>query len=185
MYRQNFCYRSHFSHVTKSRIFKILNLKEKSRSQLSWHFPEKPSYIQIPQADWPGVVFKDKRLKFTFSREPTFQVLVRGSSAPKKTQIDKNKYFFIILDLDPPRNQKFGLFPMVNSLYKKNLWCQSQELFGLKIGTFPRLLVAASYPCRIGALPHLLWPSGWHLTSEAQLNQFSFTNSKGQHGFSG
>ena len=39
--------------------------------------------------------------------------------------------------------------------------------FGLKSGTFPCLLVVASYPCRIGTLPHLLWPSGWHVTPEA------------------
>ena len=51
--------------------------------------------------------------------------------------------------------------------------------FGLKIGTFPRLLVVASCPCRIGTLSHLLWSSGWHVTPEEQLNQFSFTNSKG------
>ena len=47
--------------------------------------------------------------------------LVRGCSLPKKTIIDKNRYFFLILDLGPPRNQKFGLFSMGKSLYKKIL----------------------------------------------------------------
>ena len=51
---------------------------------------------------------------------------------------------------------------MGKSLYKKILGA-----FGLKIGTSPRLLVVASYPCRIGTLSHLPWPSGWHVTSEA------------------
>ena len=39
-----------------------------------------------------------------------------------------------------------------------------QKGFGLKTGTFPRLLVVA--------LSHLLWPSGWHVTFEAQINHF-------------
>ena len=43
------------------------------------------------------------------------------------------------------------------------------KAFGLKVGTFPGLLVLASYPCRIDTLPHLLWPSGWHLTSDIGL----------------
>ena len=85
----------HFSHVTKSRIFKNLNLRKKSRSQLSRHFPEKP--FQAPKIIFKspkligqeslsyGHLLKDKRLKFTFLREPAFQVLVRRSSAPKKT----------------------------------------------------------------------------------------------------
>ena len=66
-------------------------------------------------------LLKDKRLKFTFLRESTVQVLVRGISLPKKTQIDENRYFFLILDLGLPRNQKFGLFSMGNSLNKKIL----------------------------------------------------------------
>ena len=32
-----------------------------------------------------GHLLKDKRLKFTFLREPIFQVLLRGSLPPKKT----------------------------------------------------------------------------------------------------
>ena len=52
------------------------------------------------------------------------------------------------------------------------------EDFGLKIGTFPRLLVVTSYPCRIGTLSHLLWSTGSHVISEAYLNQFSFTTQK-------
>ena len=58
--------------------------------------------------------------KAVFLRGPTLQVLVHGSSAPKKTQINKNRYFFI-LGLDPPRNQKFGLLFMGKSLYKNIL----------------------------------------------------------------
>ena len=43
-----------------------------------------------PLADWPedwpyGHLLKDKRMKFTFLREPAFQVLVRGSFPLKKT----------------------------------------------------------------------------------------------------
>ena len=115
----------HFSHVTKSLILKNLNLRKKSRSQLSRHFPEK--LFQVPKIVFKspklidqkslsyGHLLKDKRLKFTFLREPTFQVLVHGSSALKKW------YFFIILDLGPPRNQKFRLFSIGKSLHKKIL----------------------------------------------------------------
>ena len=82
----------HFSHVTKSRIFKNLNLRKKA--DRSFHFPEKP--FQAPKIIFKspkltgeesltyGHLLKDKRLKFTFLREPTFQVLVRGISPPKK-----------------------------------------------------------------------------------------------------
>ena len=45
---------------------------------------------------------------------------------------------------------------MGNSLNKKMLLCETQGLFGLNIGNFPRLLIVASYPCRICTLPHLL-----------------------------
>ena len=85
----------YFSHVTKSRIFRNINLRKKSRWRLSRHFPEKP--FQTPKIIFksPKLIgqkslsyahlLKDKRLKFTFLRQPTFQVLVCGSSPPKKT----------------------------------------------------------------------------------------------------
>ena len=83
----------HFSHVTKSRIFKNLNLRKKA--DLSRHFLEKPfkapkiifrSLKLIGQKSLSyGHLLKDKRLKFTFLRESTFQILVRGDLMPKKT----------------------------------------------------------------------------------------------------
>ena len=45
----------HFSHVTKSRILKNLNLRKKSRWQLSRHFSEKP--FQAPK-----IIFKSPKL---------------------------------------------------------------------------------------------------------------------------
>ena len=45
----------HFSRVTKSRIFKNLNLRKKSRWQLSRHFPEKS--FQAPK-----IIFKSPKL---------------------------------------------------------------------------------------------------------------------------
>ena len=84
---------THFSHVTKSRIFKNLDLRK--NAGLSRDFPEKP--FQTPKIIFKSVkligqeslsnghLLKSKILKFTFSREPTFQVLVRGSSVLKKT----------------------------------------------------------------------------------------------------
>ena len=85
-----------------------------------------------------GQLLKEKRLKFTSWRQQAFQALVRGSLLPKKTKIDKNGHFFLILDLGPLSNQKFGLFSMGKSLYKKIISVVWQlGAFGLKIGAFP------------------------------------------------
>ena len=50
----------HFSHVTKSRIFKILNLRKKADRNFRRTFLKNRfrhlNYIQIPQADCPEVV---------------------------------------------------------------------------------------------------------------------------------
>ena len=75
--------------------FQKSEFKKKSRSQLSQNFLEKP--FQAPKIIFKspklidqeslsyGHFLKDKRLKYTFLREPTLQVLLRGSSPPKKT----------------------------------------------------------------------------------------------------
>ena len=104
-------------HIACTFIKKRLwHSKKKSRTQLSQHFPEKP--FQAPKIifKYPkligqkplsyGHLLKSKRLKFTFLREPTYQVLVDQSSLPKKTQIDENRYFFLILDLGLPKKPK-------------------------------------------------------------------------------
>ena len=88
-----YCIR-HYSHVTKNRIFKNLNLRKKADRNLCGnflnnHFRQLKLY-QIPQLIGQkslsyGHLLKGKRLKFTMLREPTFQVLVRESSPPKKT----------------------------------------------------------------------------------------------------
>ena len=85
---------------------KILVLEKKSRSQHARQLAEKP--FQAPKIIFksPKLIvqkrlsyvrlLKDKRFKFTFLGEPTFQVLVRGSSPPKNIKKNKNKYFFLI-----------------------------------------------------------------------------------------
>ena len=75
--------------------FQKSSFKKKSRSQLSWQFAGKtfqaPKIIfkspkLIGQMSFSyGHLLKDRRLKFTFLTGPTFQVLLRGSSLPKKT----------------------------------------------------------------------------------------------------
>ena len=83
----------HFSHLTKSRIFKNLNSRKKAdrnfhRTFLKNRFRHLELY-SIPLIGQKllsyGHLLKDERLKFTFLREPTLQVLVRGISPPKKT----------------------------------------------------------------------------------------------------
>ena len=50
----------HFSHVTKSRIFKSLNLRKKADRNFRSTFLKNGfrhlNYIQITQADWPGAM---------------------------------------------------------------------------------------------------------------------------------
>ena len=85
----------HFSHVTKSSIFKNLNLRRKADRKLSGQFAEKP--LQAPKIIFRSpkligqkilsyeYILKGKRLKFTILGGPTFQVLLRGNSPLKKT----------------------------------------------------------------------------------------------------
>ena len=71
--------------------FQKSSFKKKSRSQLSRQFAGKtfqaPKIIfKSPKLSFSyGHLLKDRRLKFTFLTGPTFQVLLRGSSLPKKT----------------------------------------------------------------------------------------------------
>ena len=106
MYERKFNHRSwersigrHFSHVTKSRILKNLNLRKKADSNfpsnsLKNHF-KSPKLID-QKSLLHGHLLKDKRLNFTFLRRPIFQVLVSGGSPPKKILIHENRYFLLI-----------------------------------------------------------------------------------------
>ena len=81
--------------TSKSHIFKNLNLRKKADLNfrgtfLKNRFRHLKLYSNLPS--WlarsrchMGIFWKTERLKFTFLRQPTFQVLVPGSSAPKKT----------------------------------------------------------------------------------------------------
>ena len=84
----------HFSHVTKSRIFKNLNLTKKADRIfrgifLKNRFRHLKLYLN-PQADCPGAAvmwapFEIQKIEVHILREPTFQIWVHGSSALKKT----------------------------------------------------------------------------------------------------
>ena len=80
----------YFSHMTKSRIFKSLNLRRKAdrsfcNNLLEKHFRHlklysNPQLTGLKSLSY-GYFLKDKRLmKSTFLRGPAFQVLLRGSS---------------------------------------------------------------------------------------------------------
>ena len=87
----------HFSHVTKSRIFKNLNLRKKADRNfrcdfLENHFRHVKSFQAFKSPKLIGQkllsfwhLLKNKRLTLIFLREPIFQVLIRGSWPPKKT----------------------------------------------------------------------------------------------------
>ena len=99
----------HFSHVTKSRIFKSLNLRKKAdrnfRSTfLKNHFRQLKLY-QIPQADWPGVVV----IWAPFERQKIeVHIFERANLAGFGTW--KFRYFFIILDLARPETKNLVYF---------------------------------------------------------------------------
>ena len=92
--KNNIFYSSHFSHVTKSRILQSLNLRIKADCNFRGNFwknhfrhlklhSNPPSGLAISHCHYEHLS-KDKRLKFPFLREPTFQILVRENSLPKK-----------------------------------------------------------------------------------------------------
>ena len=112
----------HFSHVTKCRIFTNLSSRIKVDHNFCGIFLKKlfqapkiifksPKLIGQKSLSY-GHLLKNKTLKFTTLRESIFQVFLHRSSPPKKTLINENMYFFSILDLGSPRNQKFGLFSL-------------------------------------------------------------------------
>ena len=72
--------------------------------------------------NWPGGVVTWAPSKRKKNEVHIFErANLSGFVSPKKTLIDKNRFFFIILELDPPRNEKFGLFSIGKGLYKKKL----------------------------------------------------------------
>ena len=132
-----------FSHVTKSCIFKNLNLK-KSWSQLSQQFPAKP--FQAPKITFKspkligqkllsyGDLLKDKRLKFTFFE--------RKFSA--KEDLNSRKQVFLFnLKVWPTQKLKICSIFYDKKFIKENSVVWSLGAFGLKISTFLCLLVAA------------------------------------------
>ena len=71
----------HFSHVTKSRIFKNRNLRKKADHNFRGTFQAPKIIFKYPKLIGHmslsyGHFLKDKRLKFIFLRGPTFQVYV-------------------------------------------------------------------------------------------------------------
>ena len=83
-----------------------------------------------------------------------------------KENLNRQKQVFF-LNFRPWPAQKPNIWSIFygRKLILENSLVWKLGAFCLKIGTFPRLLVVASYPCRIGTLSHLLWSSGWHVTS--------------------
>ena len=84
----------HFSHVTKSRIFKNLNLRKKSDRNFRGHFLKNhfkhlklysnpPSWLTRGRCHM-DTFWKTKDWRSYFRERANFQVLVRGSSPPKK-----------------------------------------------------------------------------------------------------
>ena len=107
----------------KAVFWKIL-IKKKSRSQLSPHFPEKP--FQAPKIIFKspmliGTFWKTKDWSSHFWEGQPFRFWYVEFHCLRRLKSTKSGYFSLILDLDPPRNQKFGLFSTGNSLNKEIL----------------------------------------------------------------
>ena len=102
--------------MTESRIFKYLNLRKKADRNFRGTFLKNcfrhvnsnpPSWLARSRYHM-DTFWKAKYWSSDFWEGQPF--LVRGSSVPKKTYIDKNRYFSIILDLGPPRNRNSVYF---------------------------------------------------------------------------
>ena len=71
----------HFSHVTKSRIFKNLNYRKKADRKKPFKAPKiifKSPKLSDQKSLSYGHLLKYKRLKFTFLREPNFKIWYVG-----------------------------------------------------------------------------------------------------------
>ena len=155
--------------MSKSRILK-------SRSQLSWHSPEKPfqapkiifkSSKLIDQNSLPyKPLLKEKRLKFTFLKERTVWYIEVHRQRQRKL---RKQIFLFNFRPRPARKPNF---------FSENSVVWKVEAFGLKNWNFPRLLVVAIYPCcRPCCIYYGVVAGMWHLKRSSI--SFSLTNSKG------
>ena len=124
-------YIRHISHVTKSPIFKNLNLRKKAdrnfrRTFLKNRFRHLKFYSNPPS--WlargrchMGIFCKTKDWSSHIWEGQPFRFWYVEFNRPRRLKSTKAGIFSLILDLGPPRNQKFGLFSNRNSLNKKIL----------------------------------------------------------------
>ena len=124
----------HFSHVTKSRIFKSLNLRKKADRNFRSTFLKNGfrhlNYIQITQADWPGAMviwapFARQKIEVHIIERANLSGFGTWKFTAKEDLNQRKQVFLLILNLGRLRNQHFGLFSMGKSLYKKTLYCEN------------------------------------------------------------
>ena len=122
-------YIRHFSHMTKSRIFKNLNLRKKAdrnfrRTFLKNRFRHLKFYSNPPS--WlargrchMGTIWNTKDWSSHIWEGQPFRYWYVEFNRQRRLKSTKEDIFSLILD--SPRNQKFGLFSLRNSLNKKIL----------------------------------------------------------------
>ena len=127
----------YFSHVTKSRMFKNLNLRKKADRNFRCTFLKNrfrhlklysnpPSWLARSRCHM-GTFWKTlKKIEVhIFERDNLSGFGTWNLTAKEDKGINKNRYFFLILELGPLRNQIFRLFVMENRLNKEILLCET------------------------------------------------------------
>ena len=141
------------------------------------HFPEKP--FQAPKIIFKslklicqvllsyGHLLRGKRLKFTFLRDSNHSGFGTWKFTAKEDLNRRKQVFLHNFRRWPAQKPNIWSTFYGKKFIQENYVLWKLGAFGLKTDTFARLLFVASYPCLLGTLSHLLWPSGWHVTSEA------------------
>ena len=139
--------------MTKSRIFKNLNLRRKADRNfrgnlLKNHFRHIKVYSNLPS--WlarscchMSAFWKTKGWSSHFWEGPIFQVLRHGNSPPSKTLKTKKQVFLHHWRFWPAQKPKIWSFFCRKKFVSENYVVWKLRAFGLKVSTFPCLLVVA------------------------------------------
>ena len=164
----------HMSHVTKSHIFKYLNLRKKDDCKFHVNFLKNhfrhlklcsnlPSWLARSRCHM-GTFWKAKGWSSHFWEGQPFRFWYVEVHA--KEDLNPRKQVFILnLRLWPAQKPEIWSFFYGKKFIWENSVVWKLGAFGLRISTLARLLVVATDSHTLSHL--LLWPSGWHMTSEA------------------
>ena len=135
----------HFSHVTKSRIFKNLDLRKKTNRNfcgifLKNRFRHLKLYSNSPKLISQELLsyapFERQHIEVHILERAIFSGFGRWKFTTKEDLNRRKQVFLLILDLSPPRNQKFGHF-LWEKVYIRKLCSAKAWGFWFKNWYFP------------------------------------------------